>query len=107
MVGDKFVPLTIQTSVKFRDFEELYLLGFDKSLSNLANMLILRRSFQWCQQIFPNWSMSKAEKKEKNAEWSIESTPTSSNIFAVDRPFKSGKLVIYYVVFICSPFQNS
>ena len=23
----------------------------------------LRRSFQWCRQIFPNWSMSKAEKK--------------------------------------------
>ena len=22
----------------------------------------LRRSFQWCRQIFPNWSMSKAEK---------------------------------------------
>ena len=32
---------------------------FNKSLSNLAVLLISRRSFQWCQQIFPNWSMSK------------------------------------------------
>ena len=35
-------PPTIQTSVKFRDFAELTIL------------LILKRSFQCCRQIFPN-----------------------------------------------------
>ena len=39
-------------------------LVFNKSLSNLANLLILRHSFQWCQRIFPNLSMSKVEKKK-------------------------------------------
>ena len=62
-VGGKFVPPTIQTSVKFRDFEELYILVFNKSFPNLAILLILRRSFEWCRRIFPNLSMSKVEKK--------------------------------------------
>ena len=38
------------------------LLLFNKSLSNLTIILILRRSFQWCRRIFPNLSMSKVEK---------------------------------------------
>ena len=33
----------------------------------LANSLILRRSFQWCQRILPNLSMSKIEKKPYRA----------------------------------------
>ena len=49
---------TIQTSVK------LYLqLVLNKSLSNLAIVLILRCSFQWCRRIFPNLFMSKVKKK--------------------------------------------
>ena len=40
-------------------------LAWDVSLSNLAILLILRRSFQWCRGISPNWSMSKVEKPWK------------------------------------------
>ena len=36
---------------------------FNKSLWNLAILLILRRFFQWRRRIFPNLSMSKVEKK--------------------------------------------
>ena len=40
MVGDKFVPLTIQTSVQFRDFGELHLPSFSTNrFSNLATLL--------------------------------------------------------------------
>ena len=35
------------------------------SLSNLANLLISRCSFQQCQQIFANWTISKVEKPWK------------------------------------------
>ena len=38
---------------------------FNKSLSNLALLLILRRSFQWCGRIFVNLSMSKVEKNRE------------------------------------------
>ena len=56
----KFVPpLPLQTSVKFLDFEDISPLVFNKSLSNLAILLTLRGSFQWCRRIFPNVSMSK------------------------------------------------
>ena len=44
------------------DFEMLRLLVFNKSLSNLAMLIILRPSFQWCLQIFPNLSTSKIKK---------------------------------------------
>ena len=52
-------PPLLQTSVKFLDFEDISPLVFNKSLSNLAILLILRGSFQWCRRIFPNVSMSK------------------------------------------------
>ena len=40
MVGDKFVPLTIQTSVQFRDFGELHFRSFSTNrFSNLATLL--------------------------------------------------------------------
>ena len=40
MVEDKFVPLTIQTSVQFRDFGELHLRSFSTNrFSNLATLL--------------------------------------------------------------------
>ena len=51
-----------QKSVTFRNFADLYRRTEDVSLSNLAPLLILWGSFQWCRQIFPNWSMSKVEK---------------------------------------------
>ena len=38
---------------------------FNKSLSNLALLLILRRSVQWCGRIFVNLSMSKVEKNRE------------------------------------------
>ena len=40
-------------------------LVFNKSLSNLAILLILRRSFHWCRRFCPNLLMSKVEKKWK------------------------------------------
>ena len=49
------LPPAIQTFVKFRDFEELYPRWF----SNLAILLILRRSFQ------RYLSMSKVEKNRE------------------------------------------
>ena len=69
----------VQVCVKFRDFEELYFryLFFNKSLSNEAILLILRRSFNWCRRIFPNLSMSKVEKNREKvyqAEASIHFT---------------------------------
>ena len=40
-------------------------LSFSKSLSNLATLLILRRSFQWCRRIILNLSMSKVKNRRK------------------------------------------
>ena len=58
-----------KTSVNFRSFAELYLrsLMTHHSSSNSANLLISRRSFQWCQRIFPNLSMSKIEETEEGS----------------------------------------
>ena len=50
MVGGKFMPPTIQKSVKFRDFAH----AFNASPYNLASFLILRHSFQQRQRIFTN-----------------------------------------------------
>ena len=38
------------------------LTAWDVSLSNLAMLLILRHSLQWCQRIFLNWFISKVDK---------------------------------------------
>ena len=43
---------------------------FNKSLSNLAILLILKSFFQWCRRFVPNLSVSKVEKK-KNLKRSI------------------------------------
>ena len=68
-----------QTSVKFRDFEEhISSLVFNKSLSSLAVLLILRRFFQWCRQIFPYFSISKVEK-------TVEESVTSRMILLIVR----------------------
>ena len=64
-------PPPIQMSVDFRSFVELYLFAHlqDVSLSNLAILLIVMGSLQWCRRIFPDLSMSKVE---KNVEVSID-----------------------------------
>ena len=38
---------------------------FDKSLSNLAILPVLRRSFHWCRRIFPYLTMSKVAKNRE------------------------------------------
>ena len=45
-----------------RLFRAVSSLVFNKSLSNLAILLILTRSFQWWRRIFPSWSMLNIEK---------------------------------------------
>ena len=66
-------PTTIQRFVNFHNFADPYIssLVFDKSLSNLTVLLILRRSYQRGRRIFPNLSMSKVKKKKKTVERSI------------------------------------
>ena len=61
MVGAQSCPHpTIQTSVKsFQHCGAISSQSQDVSATNLASLLILRRSFQWCGRIFPNISMSK------------------------------------------------
>ena len=61
----KFVPPTIQTSVKIRVliWGAISSLVFNKSLSNLLILLILKCLFQWCGRIFANLFISKVEKK--------------------------------------------
>ena len=44
-------------------------LAFNKLLSNLAILVILRRSFQWRRRIFPNLHMSKVEKNRGKVYW--------------------------------------
>ena len=58
-------PTTIQRFVNFHNVADLYKssLVFNKSLSNLAVLLILRRSYQRGRRISPNLSMSKVKKK--------------------------------------------
>ena len=60
-------PLPTHPYQRLQNFATLrsYIFVFNKSLSNLAILLILRRSFQWCRRIFPNLSVSKVEKTVK------------------------------------------
>ena len=62
------------TSVcKIPRFCELYLsLVFNKSLSNLAFVLILRRSFQSCLWIFANWFQSKVIPRNRGRVFIVE-----------------------------------
>ena len=43
--GGQVCAPTLQTSVKFRDFEDISLLVFNKSFSNLVRFLILKALF--------------------------------------------------------------
>ena len=85
--------LTIQTSVKFRNSSELPLssLAKDVSLSNLTILLILRRSFQWCQRIFLTGICQKLKKPWKGllatltpfVRCAIDLTPDRSGSFSL------------------------
>ena len=67
MVGTSSYPHHI---ISFRDFEELLSsLVFNKTLSILTILLILRRFSQWCRRIFPNLSTSKVEKNRGKVYW--------------------------------------
>ena len=84
---------TIQTSVKFRNSSELPLssLAKDVSLSNLTNVLILRRSFQWCRRIFLTGTCQKLKKPWKGllatltpfVRCAIDLTPDRSGSFSL------------------------
>ena len=69
-----------------RLFRAVSSLVFNKSLSNLAVLLILTRSFQWWRRIFPSWSMLKIDKTMRgsiptcNHGMSILPTPTPGNM---------------------------
>ena len=57
------VAPTIQKSVKFHNFEELYLRSLKTYHFQIWQFLLVSKSsFQWCRRIFPNLSMSKVEK---------------------------------------------
>ena len=58
-----------------RLWDVISLLVFNKSLSNLAVLLIIRRSFQWCWWNFPYLSMWKVGKNCERVHYCI---PTSS-----------------------------
>ena len=67
VVGQVCAPYHINICKISRLWGAVSSLVFNKSFSNFAILLILRRSFQWCRRIFPNFSMSKVEEK-KNRE---------------------------------------
>ena len=48
--------LSVLKSVNFRNFADLYLRSLISVLT-LALLLILRRFFQWCRRICPNWAI--------------------------------------------------
>ena len=60
-VGGGFVRHTNVCKIS-RLWGAIFSLSFSKSLSNLAALLILKRSFHWCRRIIPNLSMSKVKK---------------------------------------------
>ena len=63
--GQVFAPHHTNVCTISRLWGFMSSLIFNKSLSNLALLLILRRSFQWCGRIFVNLSMSKVEKNRE------------------------------------------
>ena len=100
--GATNLPPTIQTSRKItRLCGAIPLLVFNKSLSNLAILLVLSRSFKPCWRIFPNWSqlnLSCSQSRiEKIVEWCIRwCTHMSSHKVVVKVDFCS------YVLFLFS-----
>ena len=58
---------------------------FNKSLWNLAILLILRLSFECCQRIFPNLSMSKVEKNHEKVYWLERTYAVSMGVFSCGR----------------------
>ena len=66
MVRGKFVSSTMQTSAnkisRLWGAIIIFVFFFNKSLSNLEILPILRSFFQWCRRIFANLFLSKVEK---------------------------------------------
>ena len=75
-VGSKFVPHTVQMSVKFHTLRGYIFVSIPQiTFKRGFFLIILRRSFQCRQWIFSNLFGSKVE---KNAEGSIELRSTSA-----------------------------
>ena len=68
------LPPTLQTSEFSQLSGAIFSLAKDVSLSNLAILLVFRRSFQWCQRIFLSLSMSEVEKKVEGSVVKCESS---------------------------------
>ena len=70
MVGDTNLPLTIQTSVNFCNFAELYIFAHFRhiaiKLGNFTNTFYGNLS-SGVNEIFPNLSMTKVEKTVKGS----------------------------------------
>ena len=65
MIGRKFVPPTIQTSVKFHEFQELYLLIFEQNNFKLCYFTNLKVLFPAeFTEFLVHLSMSKVEQKK-------------------------------------------
>ena len=59
------------------------------------SLLILRCSFKWCRQIFPNWSMSKVEKTVEEAALQPEEglqQPRSQGSVLLERKGRVGEV---------------
>ena len=77
-VGAQTFPLTIQTSVKFRNLLSYIFTCRRPNTLKLTILLILRRFFQWCPRCSPYWSMLKVNNcrssKAKNGilfDWKV------------------------------------
>ena len=64
-VGSSFRPHHTNVCKISRLWGAVSSMVVNKSLSNLAILLILKRSFHWCRRFCPNLLMSKVEKKWK------------------------------------------
>ena len=100
----------IQTSVNFWNFAELYLCSLKMlSLSNFEIiLLILRCSFQWCQQVFSNWPIQKVEKTMKSSIARKKSQLKSSHkqilmLWNVTASLLKRFWVILVVTYNCTP----
>ena len=95
MAGDTNLDPTIQTSIHFCNFAELFLPSLTKTyhFQILAMLLILRHSLQWCQRIFLNWFISKVGRTMKRSITPTNKDRTSVNNCYILQSFGSGVLV--------------
>ena len=85
--GHKLAPTPPYTNVcKFLQLSgAISSLAQDVSLSNLAILLILRRSLQWWRRVFSNWSLSKVEK-------TVEGSITVGTNYEINRDLSKNKV---------------